>query len=62
MVDYGMVRNLYRRGLVYFNIPISDEDFIVGESGNHQMDDSSQIVTMADFGYDSYCIVIPFSV
>ena len=32
MVDYGMVRSLYRRGLVYFNIPISDEDFIVGES------------------------------
>ena len=31
MVDYGMVRSLYRRGLVYFNIPISDEDFIVGE-------------------------------
>ena len=31
LVDYGMVRSLYRRGLVYFNIPISDEDLIVGE-------------------------------
>ena len=30
-LDFDILRNLYRRGLIYFNIPIGDNDYIVGE-------------------------------
>ena len=31
VLNRSLLRNVYRKGLIYFDIPIHDDDFIVGQ-------------------------------